>query len=172
MEIKTMTRPEIVSLWKKTWGEELPSGRPTPAKMDTYYPITELDVGFIDDKPVSMRGYGEKGDYHFEGMHYTHPDYLNQGLNRELQNHRPISGKTIVGLSQRMADFSQEDWINTYKSKGFTINPTDEELDEVFGEDRDKKITEPFINFYRNHEKNTWAIKNTTVAKWWSVIKG
>ena len=29
-------------------------------------------------------------------------------------------------------------------------------MDEIFGDDRDKKITDPFINFYREHEKNTW----------------
>ena len=68
MEIKTMTRQEIVSLWEKVWGVELPSGRPTPAKMDTYYPITDFNVAFDDDKPVAYRGYGEKGEYKFIGF--------------------------------------------------------------------------------------------------------
>jgi hypothetical protein len=169
LEIKTINRSQLEQLWKDSWGEPLPSGRPTPAKMDTYYPITKFKVALDKDKPIAYRGYGEKNEYNFIGMAYTKPEYLKQGIYSKLEP--SLSGKVIVGLSQRNPEFSQSDWVSYWKGKGFTVNPSDEELDEIFGLDRDKSITEPFINFYRKHEKNTWAVKGDTVAKWQEVLK-
>ena len=169
METKQMSRSSLEDLWNKTYGEDLPSGRPKPAKMDSYYPISTMNVALDEGKPVAYRGFGNIGDYNFIGMSYTMPEYRNKSIYSKLEP--PMQGKVIVGLSQRNTGFKQEDWVNYFKGKGFTINPSDEELDEMFGEGHEE-ITHHFIRFYRNHDKNTWAAKNTSaIAKWWGIVK-
>mgnify|MGYP003652916156 CR=1 FL=1 len=169
METKNLSRSQLEQLWKDSWAETIPSGRPTPSKMDTYYPITRFNVGVDNDKPIAYRGYGEKDGYTFIGMAYTKPEYLRRGIYSKLAP--SMSGKVIVGLSQRNTEFSQSDWVSYWEGKGFTINPTDEELDEIFGTDRDKSITDPFVKFYRNHDRNTWAVKGDTISKWQEILK-
>ena len=164
MEIKTMTKAELFSAWREAWDEEYPSIRKKAMDWDNEYPITEFEVAIKDGKPIAAVGYGEKGGYTFKGMSHTIPEELDKGMNNRIS--RKLSGKLIVGLSQKSADFSQEDWETVYRKRGYTINPSDEELDEVFGMDRDKSITEPFINFYRNltQKKNMTATMKKNIV--------
>ena len=164
-----MSRSSLEQLWEKSWGESLPSGRPTPAKMDSYYPITIMNVALDEGKPVAYRGYGTIGDYTFVGMAFTKSEYRKKDLYAKLAP--PMQGKLIAGISQRSPDFPQSKWVSSWENKGFTINPTDEELDKIFGKGHEE-ITHHFIRFYRNHPKNTWAIKNTdSIAKWQKVLR-
>ena len=167
MEFKTMSRAELLSTWLEAWGEEYPSSR--GPKMDRYYPVSEFEVAIKDGKPIAAVGYGEKAGYNFKGMSHTKPEYLNEGLWTRM--FRDLSGKSIVGLSQKAEGFTQKDWESVYRRKGWTINPSDEELGEVFGEDRDESITEPFVAFYRNHPVNTWAVNNNNVGKWDRIVR-
>ena len=162
-----MSRPELLSAWLEAWGKEYPSSR--GPKMDRYYPVSEFEVAIKDGKPIAAVGYGELGGYNFKGMSYTKPEYLNEGLWSRM--FRDLSGKSIVGLAQKAEGFTQKDWESVYRRKGWTINPSDEELDEIFGEDRDESITEPFVGFYRNHPVNTWAVNNTNVGKWERIVR-
>mgnify|MGYP003627664335 CR=1 FL=1 len=162
-----MSRPELLSAWLEAWGKEYPSSR--GPKMDRYYPVSEFEVAIKDGKPIAAVGYGERAGYNFKGMSYTRPEYLNEGLWSRM--FRDLSGKSIVGLAQKAEGFTQKDWESVYRRKGWTINPSDEELDEIFGEDRDESITEPFVDFYRNHPVNTWAVNNTNVGKWERIVR-
>jgi len=166
-----MSRSSLEDLWQKEWGEKMPSGRLPigQSKIEPFYPIRFFKVAFDEGKPIAYRGYGDKGGYNLIGMAYTKPEYYRQGIYNRLQP--TLSGKVIVGLSQRNPDFSKSDWESYWEGKGFTINPSDSDLDNIFGKDRDKSITDPFMKYYGNSDRTSWAVRGDGISKWQEVLK-
>lgn len=156
MEIKELSLNELTSLWQNSWGEKLPSSRlPAGQTRLGFYPIDRFKVAFDEGKPVSFRGWSETNGYTMLGMDYTKEEYRRQGLHKKLAP--PMRGKIIVGLSQKDESFSPEAWANTFERQGFVVNPTDEEIIEVFGET--SPTTDAFRGFYSGGTKS-FAIKN------------
>lgn len=154
MEIKELSLNELTSLWQNSWGEKLPSSRlPAGQTRLGFYPIDRFKVAFDEGKPVSFRGWSETNGYFMLGMAYTREEYRRLGLHKKLTP--PMRGKVIVGLSQK--DFSPEAWAKTFEGQGFIVNPTDEEIIEVFGET--SPTTDAFRDFYSGGAKS-FAIKN------------
>ena len=171
VEIKELSLNELTSLWKESWNEKLPSSRlPAGQTRLGFYPINRFNVAFVEDKPVSFRGWSETNGYTMLGMDYTKEEYRRQGLHKKLAP--PMRGKIIVGLSQKDESFSPEDWAKSFERRGFTINPTDEEITNVFGETT--PTTDSFRDFYSGGAKS-FAIKNmdSTVTKgaWFEGLK-
>ena len=163
MEIKELSLNELTSLWQESWNEKLPSSRlPAGQTRLGFYPIDRFNVAFDEGKPVSFRGWSETNGYFMIGMDYTKEEYRRQGLHNKLAP--PIKGKVILGLSQKDETFSPEAWAETFERRGFVVNPTDEQIVEVFGET--SPTTDAFKDFYSGGAKS-FAIKNmnSTVTK-------
>lgn len=164
METKQLSLTSLKSLWQESWNEDLPTNRlPAGQTRLGFYPITTFNVALNDEgKPISYRGWSETQGYFMLGMGYTKEEHRGQGLYNTLTP--SMRGKIIVGLSQQNAAYSNEDWINAWSSKGYTINPTTEEVEEVFGENT--PTTKAFNDYYSDKQGKAWAIKNMdTITK-------
>tara|TARA_R110000744_G_scaffold245699_1_gene362330 strand:- start:40 stop:1923 length:1884 start_codon:yes stop_codon:yes gene_type:complete len=169
MEIKQLSLASLKQLWQESWDEDFPTNRLPAGKTQLgFYPITTFNVALDEEgRPISYRGWSETNGYFMLGMEYTREEHRKQGLHRKLAP--STRGKVILGLSQQNADYSNEDWINSWASKGYTINPTPEEVEEVFGEET--PTTKAFAAFYSNKQGKAWAIKNTDKINKFSIIK-
>jgi len=170
MKTKQFSLDSLKSLWLKSWNEELPSGRlPAGETQLGFYPVTNFKVALDEEgRPVAYRGWSESNGYFMLGMSFTKEEWRGKGIFNLLEP--PMKGKVILGLSQRNSTFSNEDWVNTWERKGFTINPTPEQIEEIFG--NNTSTTKEFANFYANKQGKGWAIKNlASIAKWFNIVK-
>jgi hypothetical protein len=168
-KIELMSKDALIKLWEKEWGEPLPTARPPNAKMDIYYPLTEFFVAIHDDdfesehkgKPISYAGIGYKGGFITLGGDYTHKKYRKMGLATKINDKRlALSGPKIVGIVSKDPSYPIGKRVEAFSSRGFVINPTEEELTELLG-DYDESVIAPFREFYNKHKAGEWAVKKS-----------
>ena len=168
MEFKDMPREELVSLWEKTEGGTLPSNRSKNSPLDSFYPITDYLVLFDDDNIVGAVGYSKKEDFTLRGGTFVSPKYQGKGFYKKLteEGDNKLPKPYFAGFSS--STMSNEDWIRINEGKGWTMNPTDEQL----GRYGNNSTVEGFRNYYSNHPKGaTWGVKGLPISKWFYVLK-
>lgn len=168
MTFRDMPREELVSLWKKTEDEPFPSNRSENSPLDSFYPIENYIVLFDGEKIVGGLGYSKKDNFTLRGGTFVSSKYQGKG------NFKKIASEANKRLSEPyIASFSSttmpnEEWIKINENKGWTMNPTDEQL----GAYGNNATVTGFRKYYDNHPKGaTWGVKGLPISKWFGILK-
>ena len=163
MDIKyaSMALEMLKTFWEREWGTPLPVTRKKDSALNEFYPITHFIVAIHNNKPVGAVGYSQQSGFALYGQSIMHPDYYEKGIYRELGIERDmaVNGPKIAGLVSKNPNFSQEEYEQMQGRVGFNINPTEEEIKQIFGGEYPEKTIQGFQEFYGNHPTGSWGIK-------------
>ena len=161
VEYILMSRELLENFWKKEWGEPIPVTRKKKSVLNSWYPITHYIVATHNKKPIGFSGYTQLDGYALYGQSNVHSDYKKQGVYTRLGMERDaaVSGPKVAGLVSKDPTFPQEEYIAMQRSNHFIINPSKEEIIELFGEQYPEKRLQEFEEFYSNHPTGDWGIK-------------
>ena len=110
----------------------------------------------------------EKDGFTLRGGTFVSPKYQGRGFFKKIaaEANKRLSKPYIASFSS--STMSNEDWIRINEGKGWTMNPTDEQL----GRYGNNSTVEGFRNYYSNHPKGaTWGVKGLPISKWFYVLK-
>ena len=167
MEFKTMPKEELVALWEQSNTEPFPANRSKNSPLNPFYPIDKYIVLLDGEEIVGAVGFSERDGFTIRGGSFSVPKYRNKGLfNTILAEADKLSPPFIAGFSSNVVN--NKKWVESNEKKGWTMNPTDEEL----GEYADNPTVKGFKEYYGNHPRGAkWAVKGLPLQKmWWGVI--
>ena len=165
--IEQMTKGELVSLWEKTQGGNIPTNRIGYPQLEIFYPLTNYFVKLVDGKPVAAIGFGKKDGLTLRGGAFVIESERGKRHYQELDKHleNNISGPYITGISSNVVP--NEVWAKSFERRGWSVTPTDEEL----GKYANNSTIKAFKDYYDNHPRGAkWAVKDLPLEKSWFVL--
>ena len=152
----------LKSFWAESWDIPIPITRSAGSALNEWYPVENFIVAIHEGKPIGASGYTQRDGYVLYGQSIMHPDYKGEGIYSDLGVERDmaVNGPKIAGLvSQDPENFSQSDYESMQERQGFIVNPSEEQIREVFGGEYPEKTIQSFSEFYDNHPTGSWGIK-------------
>jgi len=168
--------------WELAYNEPIPKRR---KELQSWYPVSIYlaaiaQKGDVDnkgeivdeEKPVGYVAYHQGDGVVFLGDSRTHDDWAKMGIYSELIKRRDklVSGPKIAGLRPKRTPLKE--YINFQQRMGYTINPSEEQIVELFGESYPKKVFDKFREEYENTGNSAWGIRKfqDSFSKAWLML--